>query len=109
MKQTIGFYEFRKAFESLRPDNFSYEGLSLLWDYFEQYEEDTGEEIELDVIAICCEYSEDTPEEIAQSYDIDLKDVDEDDIAQTVMDWLCDHTTVCGETDFGRVVYCSCF
>jgi hypothetical protein len=41
-----------------RPDNFSYPGLLALWEYFEEYEDSTGEEIELDVIAICCEYSE---------------------------------------------------
>ena len=41
-----------------RPDHFSYDGLIALWEYFEEYEEDTGEEIDLDVIAICCEYYE---------------------------------------------------
>jgi hypothetical protein len=39
-------------------NNFSYDGLVALFEYFEQYEESTGERIELDVVAICCEYSE---------------------------------------------------
>lgn len=58
MKQSVNFSMFVDAFRSVRPDNFSYEGLEVLFDYFESYEEETGHEIELDVIAICCEYSE---------------------------------------------------
>jgi NAD(P)-dependent dehydrogenase (short-subunit alcohol dehydrogenase family) len=48
-----------------RKDQFSYEGLELIFDYIEEYEQETGEQIELDVIALCCEWSEDTPEDIA--------------------------------------------
>ena len=58
MKQTINEYQFKDAFQKCRPNNFSYEGLTALYDYLEQYEEDTGQEIELDVIAICCEFTE---------------------------------------------------
>ena len=39
-------------------DNFSYEWLNALYDYLEEYEEGTDTKIELDVIAICCEYTE---------------------------------------------------
>lgn len=58
MYQNINWHNFQDAFQSIRPNNFSYEGLRALFDYLEQLEEDTGEEIELDVIALCCEYSE---------------------------------------------------
>ena len=58
MIQTINEYQFADAFKSIRPDNFSYEGLKALYDYLEQYEDDTGDQIELDVIAICCDYTE---------------------------------------------------
>jgi hypothetical protein len=58
MKQTINQYQFADAFRSIRPDNFTYAGLHALFDYLEEYEESCGEEIELDVIALCCEYSE---------------------------------------------------
>jgi len=71
MKQTINEYQFRDAFMAMRPENFSYEGLTALYGYLEQYEEDTGEEIELDVIAICCDFAESTPAEIRQNYSID--------------------------------------
>lgn len=92
MKQTVNFYSFCDAFQQCRPDNFSREGLSVLWDYFEQYEQDTGEEMELDVIAICCDFAEDTVEGIASNYSIDLDGVADEDKAQAVMDYLCDNT-----------------
>jgi hypothetical protein len=105
MKQTVDFQTFRDTFRAYDRDNFSREGMELLFDYLEQYESDTGEELELDVVALCCEYSEDTPEDIAQNYSIDLDGVDEDDIAQAVMDYLCDNTTVIGETSTGSILY----
>ena len=58
MKQTVYKNQFKNAFKEVRPNNFSNEGLDALYEYFEEYEDSTGEEIELDVIAICCEYAE---------------------------------------------------
>ena len=59
MKQTINVYDFRDAFRNhQRADNFSYEGLTALFEYLEELEEDTGEEMELDVIALCCDFTE---------------------------------------------------
>ena len=58
MKQSVNEYTFTEAFRKIRPENFSYSGLQALFEYFEQMEESDGVEIELDVIAICCEYSE---------------------------------------------------
>jgi hypothetical protein len=104
MKTTINRYQFERAFvDAGRKENFSYEALGLLFDYFESYEEETGQEIELDVIAICCEYSEDTIEDIANNYGIDLVDVDEEDQADFVRNYLEAHTTLVGETATGFV------
>ena len=59
MKQTINVHDFREAFRVYgRNETFTYEGLGALFDYIEELEEDIGEEIELDVIALCCDYSE---------------------------------------------------
>ena len=59
MITTVSQTDFVDAFRDMgRQDNFSYNGLNALYDYFEDYSEDTGESIELDVIALCCEYSE---------------------------------------------------
>jgi len=55
MKQTVTKSMFRDAFKQVGRNDFSYEGLGSLYDYLEQYEDNTGEEIELDVLAICCD------------------------------------------------------
>lgn len=69
MKQTINFYDFERAFHNCgRADNFSYEAKKAIFDYLESLEEDTGEEIELDVIAICCDFNESTLQEINNDY-----------------------------------------
>jgi hypothetical protein len=102
MYQTVNFTDFHTAFNQLGPDNFSYEGLQALFEHCEEYERYTGEPVELDVIALCCDVTEDKPLSIALGYRIDLSDVDLGDdpaIRQTVLDYLGDHTTVVGETD----------
>ena len=58
MKQTVHREDFRKAFLDTRPNQFSYEALDALFNYFESIEGDTGEEMDLDVIAICCDFVE---------------------------------------------------
>lgn len=58
MKQTVNLDDFRCAFEAVRPENFSYEGQAALFEWFEDYEESTDQEVELDVIAICCDFTE---------------------------------------------------
>ena len=57
MKQNVSKYDFMDAFK-IRKNNFSYEGLNALYNYLIDYEEDTGEETELDVIGLCCDYTE---------------------------------------------------
>lgn len=52
MVKTIGEFEFIDEFEKMgRGNNFTYEGKKALFEYFEEYEEGTGQQIELDVIA----------------------------------------------------------
>ena len=77
MKQSVNSYDFHRAFEQLRPDSFSYAALDALFDYFEQLEDDIGEEIELDVIAICCDFAEMTLDEINNDYGREYADMDE--------------------------------
>ncbi len=99
MKQSITFSQFCDAFRDMgRNEQFSYEAKRVLFDYLEQYTEETGEEVELDVIALCCEYSEDDFEDIAANYNIDLSDIeDEDDKVDAVRDYLAENTSVCGQ------------
>ena len=93
MKTTITFSTFCDSFNSLRPDNFSYEGKRALYEYLEDYEESTGEEIELDVIALCCDYAEYS----------DLKELQKDYASIEDLEDLQDHTTVI-EFDGGLII-----
>jgi hypothetical protein len=104
MKTYISEYSFMRAFEECRPDNFSYDGLKVLFEYLEEYEMDIGEELELDVIGLCCDFSEDSHESIAEQYGIEL-DVNEndDEIKQQVIDYLQDQGAYVGDSIHGIV------
>ena len=71
MKQTISFGQFQDAFYNMnRQNQFSYKGKKALFEYLEEYEDSTGEQIELDIIALCCDYVEyDSLEDFWQEYD----------------------------------------
>ena len=59
MIDTITKYSFQDAFHKMgRGEQFSYEGLLALFDWFEELEDQGNEQMELDVIAICCNFSE---------------------------------------------------
>jgi hypothetical protein len=107
MKQTIGQSQFIEEFRTMgRYDQFGYDALVSLFDYFEQYEQDKDEEIELDVIAICCEYSVDSVDDIASNYGIDLSDCEDDDEKrEAVLDYLNDNTQVVDGDCNGQIVY----
>jgi hypothetical protein len=72
MKKTLNAHDFINEFEkSNRANQFTTQGLFRLYDYFEEYEAETGEDIELDIIAICCEYTESTLQQWAKDYGVD--------------------------------------
>lgn len=67
--QTVDFNVFKQAFKnSNRDSNFTSRGLELLFDLLESLSDSTGENIELDVIGFCCEYSENTLLEFINNY-----------------------------------------
>ena len=70
MKNTIDFFYFRNWFlNSQYKDNFSIDGLSTLYDYLIDLEEELETEFDFDPIAFCCEYSEyENLEEIKNNY-----------------------------------------
>ena len=106
--QTLNVYQFREAFRACgRNDQFSYKGLECLFDYLEQYGEDTGEPFELDVVALCCDFSEEHYKDIADNYRIDLSEADGDaeEEYQIVLEYLQDNTTVIELGDDETVIY----
>lgn len=99
-------YQFRDAFRLAgRENQFSYEGFKVLFDYLENLSDDIGEPVELDVVALCCDYYESNIEDIISDYDIDVSDADgdEDEIKTIVEEYLQDNTSVCGEVSGGFV------
>ena len=90
-------YNFRNTFlTSDYKNNFSYDGLTALYDYFSELEDELGEPIEFDHIAIAGEYSELTIDELRDNYFID-KDID-------VIEYLQERTQVIEIEDSDRVI-----
>tara|TARA_R110000803_G_scaffold73775_3_gene137667 strand:- start:11025 stop:11423 length:399 start_codon:yes stop_codon:yes gene_type:complete len=57
--KTIDKYDFRQAFHDYgRGAQFSYNALTALFEWLEELSTDAGAPYELDVIALCCEFSE---------------------------------------------------
>lgn len=104
MYQSISAYEFTEAFRTMnRMDNFSHEGLLALHNMLESIEEDTGTPIELDVIALCCEFSEYTIDEVIEQYGLDTSDSTKDSLRDDVLAYLHSETMVI-ELDTGSVI-----
>ena len=69
MKTTLNTHDITNALLNDNNAAWSYTGAKALAEYLEQYEEDCGIELELDVVAFRCEYSEyNSLEEWAHSY-----------------------------------------
>ena len=105
--QTCNFHDVARAFDEMgRGNNFSRQGLRVLVDYLEELSDDTGHPVELDVVAWCCDYSEDSIDDIIANYSLhdDVADMDAEEKRQYVMDYLQDNTIVCGETE-NTIVY----
>jgi hypothetical protein len=91
--------EFRNQFIAYNRDNFTCQGYELLFSYFEEIDPD----MVLDVISICCDYSEDYPDDIIANYSIDVEGLDDDEKIEAVRDYLNDNTMLVGETATGFV------
>lgn len=100
MKSTITFSAFCDAFRDMgRNDQFSYAGKRALYDFLEEVSPD----MELDVIALCCEYYESDLDSIISDYSIDVSEAqDDDEKANIVEEYLQDNTCIVARigTDF---------
>jgi len=104
MKITVTAYDFERAFvDAGRMDQFSYEGRAVLFAYLEELEQSTGEELELDVVALCCDYYEASAEEIILNYRIDVEGLDDEEQIEAVREYLMDQGAHVGEVADGFV------
>lgn len=114
MKPTVTMNDFVREFDECnRSNNYSPEARRAMYNYFIELEADCGCEIELDAIAICCDYTEyESIEEFQNDYslsDIDDaidewrstleedasdQDIDWDYIKEECLDAIRYHTTV---------------
>jgi hypothetical protein len=71
MKETVNFNRFYRAFRMAdRLQGWTQDGLFALFEYIEELESDLGEEMELDVIAFDCEFTEwESIEEYNKAYE----------------------------------------
>jgi len=107
--QTLSKHSFMDAFkQSSRKDQFSYQALSAIFEYLEDYSDSTGEPVELDIVGICCEWSEAHWSDIAREYSIDLNDFaedeDNDSRIEAVLQFLWDNTHAV-QLSAGNIVY----
>ena len=93
--QTLDKYSFVDAFQqSSRKDQFSYEALEAIFDYLEEYSDSTGENVEFDIVGICCDWTEAHWSDIAKDYDVDLSEcLDDDDRIKAIAEYLWDNTS----------------
>lgn len=70
MIKTISEYEFTENLLNDDYANWSYDGACALFEYLTELEEDTGEQIEFDRVALRCDFSQyDNLEDILSQYD----------------------------------------
>ena len=99
MKMTINFSDFCDAFFNMgRKDQFSYNGKKALFEYIESLEQDTGDEMELDVVGLCCDFTEyENALEAAKNYSgffTSEQDLSEGEQERQALEFLSDRTTI---------------
>lgn len=115
MIHTVNFSQFCDSFSETYKNNFSYEGKRALFEYLEEYEDSIGQRVELDIVALCCEYSEhDSAYEAMQQYqpeDMPVEGEAGDDLVEIqakneakALEWLEERTQVITIPDTGRII-----
>lgn len=96
MKTTVTSYQFVESFRACgRESQFSRAALFALFEYLEEYENSTGEEIEFDPIGICCDFAEyPSAREAADDYGFEPDGDDDDAREKSALDWLREKTQV---------------
>ena len=96
MKQTLTTNQAADLLVADKNAGWSYAGARALVEHLESTEEDTGEEIEFDRVAIRCDFAEyPNAREAAEDYGWEPdEDADEDAIEKAAAKWLGHRTTV---------------
>lgn len=79
----VTFYDFIEEFKRCgREEQFTYEGKKALYNYLNDLSEDIGQPVELDIIALCCDYCEyrnlkEFNRDYSYSLGYDIEDIEE--------------------------------
>ena len=101
-------YLYSMACRMDRGHNFSYNGWNAIGEYLESLSEDLGEDIEVDIVGICCDYSmsesvDDFWNEYGKFSSIDpeeWEEMDDDEKLEAIEEYLQDNTSiVCCDED----------
>ena len=99
MYQSVNLNGFISAFNEFRGGNFTPEALELIYEFLVSYEDETNMEVELDVIAICCDFNEMTHSEVAEAFSIPKNDTN------SIVDFLENKTLFLGLTSSDTYVF----
>lgn len=102
-------YQLEQLFKQCgRENHFSYEGFNALYDYLDEHSDVVGEDFKVDVIALCCDFTEysdwgELYNNYSYSYNNESKtfeELKEDNELSDFMEWVQDRTTVIEVTDY---------
>jgi hypothetical protein len=105
--QTLNKHQFIDSFKSwdTYSNHFSYEGLELLYDWLEMQKAQSDEDIELDVVALCCDFTESDVTTIQHEYTLPKNVVNTDLDFELVMEYLQENTSIVGITEQKTIIY----
>ena len=97
MIKNLSTNEMAREIEEDEYNNFTYNQAERLIEYLEEMEEETGETIEFDSVAIRCDFSASTQEEILSDYsnlidDEDIEEMDKEEIDEYIVNFLQENT-----------------
>lgn len=92
-------YDLQNEFKKVDRDYFSLDGYQALIDLFDE----TDTNIELDVIAICCEFTESTPDDIRENYS-NIEDIKNASSTSDLLDEI-NYYTIAVLLDNGNILY----
>ena len=102
-------YQLEQLFKECgRENHFSYEGFDALYDYLDEYSDEVGEDFKVDVIALCCDFTEYSGwEELYNNYSYSynnesktFEELEENNGLDDFKEWVQDRTTVIEVTNY---------
>lgn len=102
-------YQLKQLFKERGRENyFSDEGFNALYDYLDEYSNEVGEDFKVDVIGICCDFTEYTGwKKLYNDYSYfynnkseTFEELEENDDLDNFKEWVQDKTTVIEATDY---------